>query len=274
MIAPRQGADLGQVLARVDGGFLRTIGDIRILAGRNFTTAMRRPNALIATAIQPIVFMLLLVAVYGNGLDLPGDLAFIDLVGTAMPLQAAVFVGMTAGGSMALDLQGGMMDRLRSLPVARSAVLASRAVESAVRMVAAVAVVTLVAVALGLRFEAGPGRAVGFLLLAVAFGAAWTWWPLWIAVRTENFQLVSLSQFASFFPLFFLSGALVPVEGLPGWLQPVAWVNPFTPVTEALRACVLGGDLTAPLQASVAWIVCFAVVFGTLSVTRFARIGR
>lgn len=272
MIAPRVGVPLTP--SRIEGGLGGTITDVRLLVGRNFTTAIRRPNALFATAIQPIVFMLLLVAVYGEGLDLPSGLAFIDLVGTAMPLQAAVFVAMTAGGSLALDLESGMMDRLRSLPLARSAVLLSRAAEAGMRMVLACGVVTLVAIGLGLRFQAGPGRAVMFFVLAVAFGSAWSWWPLFSAVTTRNLQLVSLSQFASFFPLFFLSGALVPVEGLPGWLQPVARVNPFTPVTEALRACVLGGDLTAPLQASVAWIVGLAVVFGTLSVTRFARIGR
>lgn len=268
-------SDLTALVARRrEGGARRTIDDWGLMARRNGLTAVRRPNVLVSGILFPSVLLALMVAVFSGSMVLPGaaaGLAFVDYLAPSIVLQSAVFTAMTAAGSMALDLEAGVMDRLRSLPIARSSVLGGRVVDCTVRTVVCATVVLGVAVLLGFRFRTGAGPAVGFVVLAVVFGFAWSWYGMAVTLAVRSFDAVAGLMFLTFFPLFFLGSAFVPLEALPGWLQPVGRVNPLTYVTDAMRALALGGPTAAPVGRALAWSAGIAVVFGTIAVRRFGR---
>lgn len=262
------------VAARREGGLRRTAADWRLMAWRNGLTAVRRPNVLVSGILFPSILLCLMVGVFSGSIVLPGaaaGLAFVDYLAPSIVLQSAVFTAMTAAGSMAVDLEAGVMDRLRSLPIARSAVLGGRVVDCTARTVLCAGVVLGVAVALGFRFRAGALPAVGFMGIAVVFGFAWSWYGMLVALILRSFDAVAGLMFLTFFPLFFLGGAFVPVAALPGWLQPVGNVNPLTAVTGAMRALALGGPTTTPVLQALGWSAAIALLCGSAAINRFRR---
>jgi ABC-2 type transport system permease protein len=195
-------------------------------------------------------------------------------------VQTVMFGSTQTGVGLAEDLAGGMIERFRSLPMARSAVLAGRTLSDTVRNVFVVLLMTGVGMLVGFRFHGGPLGALGTLILAVMFGFAFSWISALIGLWAGNVEAAQAGSFVWIFPLTFASSAFVPVKSLPGWLQGWAKVNPVSITVDALRSLSLGGRTATALQGgststhvlqALAWIAGILLVFVPLSVRRYRR---
>jgi len=228
-----------------------------------------------------VMFVLLFRYVFGGAIKLPvPGVNYVDFLMPGIFVQTVVFGSTQTGVGLAEDLAGGMIERFRSLPMARSAVLAGRTISDSVRNLFVVLLMTGVDMAAGFRFHAGLFDAVLAMLMAVAFGFAFSWISALIGLTAGNVEAAQASSFVWIFPLTFASAAFVPVQSMPGWLQAWAKINPVTIVVEALRALALGGDTARVLQGgstathvwqALAWIVGILLVFVPLSVRVYRR---
>jgi ABC-2 type transport system permease protein/oleandomycin transport system permease protein len=164
-----------------------------------------------------------------------------------------------------------MVDRFRSLPMARSAVLAGRTLSDTVRNLFVVSLMLLVGALVGFRFHNGFPAALAAVGLALAFGLAFSWISALIGLSVRDVESAQAAGFVWVFPLVFASSAFVPVASMPGWLQAFVRVNPVTLTVNALRALMLGGPTLRPVLQSLAWIVGILLVFVPLAVNRYRR---
>jgi ABC transporter DrrB family efflux protein len=258
-----------------------TVSDALAITRRNLLRYVRLPTLLMFSTIQPVMFVLLFRYVFGGAISLPvRGISYVDFLMPGIFVQTVVFGSTQTGVGLAEDLAGGMIERFRSLPMARSAVLAGRTLSDTVRNLFVVLLMTGVGMLVGFRFHGGVAAAVAALLLAVAFGFAFSWISALIGLAAGNVEAAQAGSFVWIFPLTFASSAFVPVQSMPGWLQGWAKVNPVSVVTEALRALSLGGRTASRLQGgstfthvweAVAWIVGIVVVFAPLAVRRYRR---
>ncbi len=248
----------------------RVLTDALVLTRRNLLKYPRIPTLLLFSTIQPVMFVLLFVFVFGGAIQIPG----VDYKNFLMPgifVQTAIFGSTQTGVGLAEDMNKGIIDRFRSLPMARSAVLVGRTASDATRNMFVVVLTTLVGYIVGFRFQAGPVKALAAMLLAVAFGYAFSWISASIGLSVRDVETAQAAGFVWVFPLVFASSAFVPVETMPGWLQAFAEINPVTVTVDALRAMVLGTPLTPSLWYALAWIAAILCVFIPLSVRQYRR---
>jgi ABC transporter DrrB family efflux protein len=219
--------------------------------------------------------------VFGGSINLPAPgLSYVDYLMPGIFIQTVVFGSTQTGVGLAEDLAGGMIERFRSLPMARSAVLAGRTLSDTVRNLFVVLLMTGVGIAVGFRFHAGIGNFVAALLLAVLFGLAFSWIMALIGLTAGNVEAAQASSFVWVFPFVFASTAFVPIVNMPGWLQAWAKVNPVSIVVDAIRSLTLdprvatlaqGGTRSTHLWQAAAWIGGILLVFVPLSVRRYRR---
>jgi ABC transporter DrrB family efflux protein len=165
----------------------------------------------------------------------------------------------------------GMVDRFRSLPMARSAVLAGRTLSDTARNLFVVCLMLVVGFLVGFRIHTGVIPALGAVALALAFGLAFSWISAFIGLSVRDVESAQAAGFVWVFPLVFASSAFVPVDSMPGWLQAFAQINPVTITVNALRALTYGGPTTRVVLQSLAWIIGILVVFVPLAVSRYRR---
>ena len=257
------------------------VSDALAMTKRNLLRYVRLPTLLVFSTIQPVMFVLLFTYVFGRALRLPvSGLRYVDFLMPGIFVQTVVFGATQTGVGLAEDLQGGMIERFRSLPMARSAVLAGRTMGDTVRNLFVLLLMTAVGVAVGFRFHGGFFPAVGALFIALGFGFAFSWISALIGLAAGNVEAAQAGSFVWIFPLVFASSAFVAVQSLPGWLQGWAKINPVTITVNALRALTLGGNTQHALQGgtiethvlqAVAWIGGILVVFIPLAVRRYRR---
>ena len=241
------------------------------IARRNLIQIVRSPELLVFSAVQPIMFVLLFNYVFGGAIQTPG-VEYIDFLIPGIVVMTVAFASFGTGIGLNEDLSKGMVDRFRSLPIARSAYLAGRILADTVRIMGSILLLAGVGALLGLRFAAGPGPALGAFLLATGFGIAMAWVAALIGLAAPNPETVNSVGFIWLLPLTFASSAFVPVASMPGWLQAFAEVNPITVNVDALRALVLGGPTATPVLQALAWIAGITVVFWVLAVRQYRRI--
>jgi ABC-2 type transport system permease protein len=248
-----------------------TVSDAAAITKRNLYRYLRVPPLLLFSTIQPIMFVLLFTYVFGGAIQVPGVDNYVDYLMAGILAQTVIFGSTQTGVGLAEDITRGMIDRFRSLPMARSAVLAGRTMSDTARNLFVVCLMLLVGTLVGFRFHAGFLAAVGAVLLALAFGLAFSWISAFIGLSVRDVESAQAAGFVWVFPLVFASSAFVPVESMPGWLQTFTRVNPVTITVDALRALTLGGPITTPLLQSLAWIVGILAVFVPLAVNRYRR---
>lgn len=251
--------------------FAWTVSDTLVMARRNLLRYLRLPNLLVFSTVQPVMFVLLFTYVFGGAIDVPAD-SYIDYLIPGIFVQTVVFGATQTGVGLAEDLSRGMVDRFRSLPMARSAVLAGRTLGDTVRNVFVVLLMTGVGALVGFRFHAGLLPAVGALALAVLFGLAFCWVQAFIGLSVGNVEAAQAAGFVGVFPLVFASSAFVPVASMPGWLQAFAEVQPISVTIDALRALCLGGPTATHVWRALAWVAVILLVFVPLSVRRYRRV--
>lgn len=250
--------------------FAYTISDALMMTRRNLLKYIRVPALLVFSTIQPVMFVLLFRYVFGGAID-TGGVQYVDFLMPGVFIQTVVFGSTQTGVGLADDLSKGMIDRFRSLPMARSAVLAGRTMSDAVRNVFVVTLMVLVGLLIGFRFHAGLFPFLAAIPLAVLFGHAFSWISASIGLALKDPESVQTASFVWLFPLVFASAVFVPVETMPGWLQGFAKVNPITSATNALRALSLGGPTAVYVWRTFAWVAAILLVFVPVAVRRYRR---
>jgi ABC transporter DrrB family efflux protein len=248
-----------------------TISDTMVMARRNLLRYVRLPQLLVFSTIQPVMFVLLFAFVFGGAINV-GGMKYIDYLLPGILVQTVIFGSTQTGVGLADDLSRGMIDRFRSLPMARSAVLAGRILADTVRNSFVVLLMIGVGSLIGFRFHNGVLSALAALGLGVLFGVAFSWISACIGIWVKEVESAQVSGFIWVFPLVFISSIFVPVDTMPGWLQAAAKVNPITVTVDVMRALSLGGPVAMPLWQSLAWIGGILAVFIPLAVDRYRRI--
>src|SRR5438309_1483357 len=221
------------------------VSDALAMTRRNLLRYVRLPNLLVFSTIQPVMFVLLFAYVFGGAIKgaLPQGVKYINFLMPGIFVQTVIFGSMQTGVGLADDLSKGLVDRFRSLPMARSAVLAGRTSSDMIRNVFVVLLMTAVGMAIGFRFHGGFLPAIAGLGLAVLFGLAFSWISAFIGMSVRDPEAAQAAGFVWVFPLIFASSAFVPVQSMPGWLQVFARNNPLSHTVNAIRALTQGGPV-------------------------------
>jgi ABC-2 type transport system permease protein len=245
-------------------------------AMRTIRQFVRTPQLLVVNAVTSIMFLLIFRFVFGGAIQ-TGDVEYVNFLIPALAAVSGLFAGGAVG--VAEDLESGMFDRLRSLPIPRPAVLLGRSMADTALNTWGTVITIVVGFAVGFRVNGGIVGALGALGLCIVFAAAFSWLMIFLGLVSGSAQAAQGMSF-SVFPLIFVSSAYVPVESMPGWLQPIAENQPVTAMVGAVRALVLGGDTEALLGQSTSWFVVrsllwaalILVVFAALSARRFSKL--
>lgn len=248
----------------------RLASDALVMTKRNLLKYTRVPTLLVFSTIQPVMFVLLFVFVFGGAISIPG-VNYTNFLMAGIFAQTSVFGSTQTGVSLAEDMNKGLVERFRSLPMSRSAVLIGRTVSDAARNTFVVVLMTVVGYVVGFRFQAGVLNAIGALLLAVAFGFAFSWISAAIGLSVRDVESAQAATFVWVFPLTFASSAFVPVASFPGWLQAFAKINPITITVDAVRALILGTELTPRLWQASLWILVLLGIFIPLAVRAYRK---
>jgi ABC-2 type transport system permease protein/oleandomycin transport system permease protein len=249
---------------------LRAVSDAATVAERNLIAYRRIPQLLVFSTIQPVIFVRMFTYVFGGAIKIPG-VRYVDYLMPGIFVQTVTFGSMAAAIGLATDLQSGLLERFRSLPMARSAVLAGRTIADLIRNMFVVALMTGVGFAVGFRVHegvAGLVAGIGFVLL-YGYCMAWVFATVGLAVGEP--EAAQAAAFPVLAPLVFASSAFVPVTSMPGWLQPFAAHQPVSVTASAIRALTFGGPATWYIVQAVAWLGGILILFAPLAVWRYRK---
>jgi oleandomycin transport system permease protein len=255
---------------------MRPVRDALAIAGRNLIAYRRVPQLLVFSTIQPVIFVLLFRYVFGGAVrSIPG-VPYVDYLIPGIFVQTTVFGVIATSVGLAADVKSGLLERFRSLPMARSAVLVGRTLADLTRNVFVVALMTVVGFAVGFRIHTSVTALLLSLLLVLWFGYALSWIFATVGLWVGDPETAQAAAFPVMAPLVFASSVFVPVASMPSWLQPFAEHQPVSVTATAVRALVVGGDLIGVSTASyvlrsLAWGVGILLVFGPLAVWRYRR---
>jgi ABC-2 type transport system permease protein/oleandomycin transport system permease protein len=247
------------------------VSDTITITKRNLLLWLRIPSYMFFTVLQPVMFMLLFRYVFGGAIPVHIAGGYVEFLMPGIIGQSAAFATFATAIALVQELKMGAIDRIRSMPTARSAVLAGRLAADGVRMLVMIVIIIGVGYAVGFRFHNGVGPAIAMVVLGTIFAlaiccvAAFTGLAMGDVEAVQSFGLVWL------FPLTFISSAFVPVSSMPGWLQAFASNQPVTIVIDTMRALALGGPIADNLWKSVAWLCGLFIVFLTLAVRAYQR---
>src|SRR3954465_8860544 len=247
--------------------------DAWVLTWRNLTIWRRVPAYLVFTIVQPMIFTLLFRYVFGGAIPtrgIPGG--YVNFLIPGVIAQTAAFATMATAISLAIEAQKGVIDRLRAIPIAPSAVLLGRLAADGIRMLITLLVIIGVGYLVGFRFQDGFGSAGGMILLAEAFGLTLCCVSMFIGLALRQEEAVQAFGLIWLFPLTFISSAFVPVITMPGWLQAFANNQPVTHIVNATRALAIGQPLGDNLWLSIVWLVAIVVVFTPVAVRTYQRV--
>jgi len=256
-----------------DRGIRWVLTDSWTEAKRHLRIIPRSPELIGFAIAQPIMFTLLFVYVFGGAIEVPG---FDDYNQFLLPgIMAQTITFGSAGTSIGLadDLQKGLVDRLRSLPMAQSGVIIGRTIADLVKNGVSFLTMLIIAFAVGFRFEGTLLEALFATVLLLLFAYALSWVHALIGLTVKSVEAANSAGFMWMFPMTFLSSAFVDPSSMPDWLQPVAEANPFTKVTNASRALYNGLPVGNLAWQSLGWSIGTIAVFATLATRKFNRAG-
>ncbi len=260
----------------------QAVSDGRVVAWRNLKRVPRIPELAIFAVLQSIMFVLLFAFVFGGAIVLPGGGSYREYLMPGIYVQTLAFASITTAIGMADDMTKGIIDRFRSLPMARSAVLSGRTTADVVYNTGILAVLMLSGLVVGWRVHGSVTDFFLAILLMLGFTFAMAWLGVLLGLSVKTVEVAQQLGFLVVFPLTFVSNAFVPVETLPGWLQPFAEWNPISALVAATRE-LFGNPNPYPsdsfpgehaLLMSVVWIVLMVVVFAPLAVRRYRAVDR
>ena len=256
------------------------VTDVWVLVKRSIARIRREPETLADVTFQPVIFILMFAYVFGGAIALLGGGNYHEyLIGGMLGMGLA----QTAPGvavALVTDMSTGLIDRFRSLPMSRWAVLAARSVAELLTQMIGAVVVVGVGLAIGWRVHTGPAQVTAAFALSLLFGYAFTWAGVCLGMVLRSPEAAQQTGFIIFLPLTFISSAFVPIQTMPGWLQPIAAWNPMSALAAASRelfgnpnpaAAVDAWPMQHPELAVVCWSVAMLLVFAPLAVRQFRR---
>jgi ABC transporter DrrB family efflux protein len=248
----------------------RLVTDTLVVAERNLVRLPRAPDLLLAFTVQPVMFVLLFVYVFGGAISTPGY-DYVDFLIPGIIVQNIAFGGFVTALGLNEDLHKGLIDRFRSLPMARPAVLAGRTLADVVTNLLSVAVLLVTGLIIGFSFDASLAEIIGGIGLLLLFGYAFSWVFALLGLLVSSPEAANSVGFIAVFPLTLISSAFVPVESMPGALQWFAEINPFTITVDAMRALWVGAPAGNNVWGAVVWSLVILAIFAPLAVARYRR---
>jgi ABC transporter DrrB family efflux protein len=246
------------------------ISDTLVLALRALRRIPRNPELLTAYTVQPIMFTLLFVYVFGGAIATPGYDGYADFMIPGIIVQQMSFGGFATALGLVDDLKKGLVDRFRSLPMSRSAVLTGRTLSDIAMNALALAVMIVVGYIVGFSFATSPAEVVAGIALCLLIGYAFSWMFACVGLYASTPEGANTFGFIAIFPLTFASSAFVPPETMPDWLRTFAEdINPFSLMVDSVRHLFVGGPGASDILPSIAWCAGLIAVFGTLAVRRY-----
>jgi oleandomycin transport system permease protein len=241
------------------------------LARRSLIKTVRTPEALIDVTLQPVIFLLLFTYLFGGAIAGGDRHAYLQFLLPGMLAQSLAMGGIALGQNLNADIEKGVFDRFRSLPVARSAPLVGAVAADVVRYLTVCLVMLGFGTLIGFRVETGFLPAVAAVALSIGFGLCFCWISVWVGMMVRTPGAVQGTMFLLVFPLSFGSNVFVQTSTLPGWLQWFVHVNPITPLVGTIRGLLIGGPVAHPLWQTLAWMAGLLVVFVPLALRGYAR---
>jgi ABC transporter DrrB family efflux protein len=248
----------------------RLVSDTLIIAERNLIRLPRSPDLLLAFTVQPIMFILLFAYVFGGAIRTPG-IPYIDFLVPGIIVQNIAFGGFVTALGLNEDVHKGLIDRFRSLPMARPAVLGGRTLADVATNLLSIVVLLVTGLIIGFSFNASALDVVAGFGLLLLFGYAFSWVFALVGLLVSSPESANSAGFIVIFPLTFVSSAFVPVSTMPPVLQAFAKVNPFTIVVDAMRALWIGTPAGNYVWGAVVWSLVILAVFAPLAVARYRR---
>lgn len=260
-------------------GLSRAISDISVVAHRNVIKIGRVPEVLVFVLLSPIMFVLLFAYVFGNSIEIPGS-SYREFLVAGIFAQTVAFGATFTGAGIAEDMQKGIINRFRSLPMSRVAVLAGRTLSDVIYNVLSLAIMSLTGLLVGWRIRSSILEALGGFLLLLLFAYALSWVMAYVALNVPSVEVINNASFMVIFPLTFIANTFVQETALPGPLQTFAEWNPVSAVTQASRE--LFGNIAEGSPEPGSWAlqnpalytilvsIGIVAVFAPLSVRRYA----
>ena len=231
---------------------------------------MRTPQLLVFATIQPVMFVLLFRYVFGGAIHVQGS-TYVDYLIPGIIVQTVVFGATSTAVGLSQDMSNGIIDRFRSLPMARSAVVAGRTIADLVRNVFVVGLMIVVGTLVGFRFHNGALPAIAAVGVALLLGYCLSWVFALIGLSVTDPETAQLAGFIPIFPLVFASSVFTQISGMPGWLQAFAKYQPITRAANTVRALTEGGPVAVNLVWTLTWSLAILAVFAPLTVRRYRR---
>jgi ABC transporter DrrB family efflux protein len=271
-----------QSLPAPRGRLSQAYSDGMIVAWRNLKRIPRIPELAIFAILQSIMFVLLFAFVFGGAIPLPDGGSYREFLMPGIFAQTIAFAAATTAIGMTDDVSKGIIDRFRSLPMARSAVLTGRVAADVVYNAGILIVLMLTGLAVGWRVHSGVGEFLAGVGLLLLFAAAMTSIGVWLGLQVPTVEVANQVAFTTIFPITFISNVFVPPETLPSWLRPVAEWNPVSTLTASIRdlwgnpnpMSTSGFPADHPVLVTIAWVVIIVAVFTPLGVRKYQSISR
>jgi ABC-2 type transport system permease protein len=265
--APRRGS----------GGLSQEIADGLVMTWRNLKRVPRIPELWIFAILQSIMFVLLFAYVFGGAIPIPGGGSYTEYLMPGIFAQTIVFASATTAITLTYDLTKGIIDRFRSLPMARSAVLSGRTFADVVYNLGILVVLMVTGWAVGWRVHTGIGEFLAGVGLLLLFTYAMAWLGVWIGLAVKTPEATQQLAFTVLFPITFVSNVFVPTQSLPDWLRPFAEWNPTSALTAATRQLwgnpnpftASGFPAEHPIELTLIWVVVLVVIFAPLGILRY-----
>ena len=247
-----------------------TVSDAVVITKRNLLRIPRQPDLLMAYTIQPVMFIVLFVYVFGGAINTPGY-DYVDYLMPGIITQSISFGGFVTAIGLNEDLRKGLIDRFRSLPMARSAVLAGRTLADVGLNALSLTLMVVVGLLVGFSFDSPPHEIALGVVLLLLFGYGFSWFFALMGMVARSPESAQSVGFLAIFPLTFASSAFVPTQSMPSWLQAFADVNPFTIVVNAVRALWLDAPAGNYVWGAFAWSLAISLIFAPLAVRAYRR---
>ena len=249
---------------------IRALRDALLMAERNLRRLPRNPDLLVGVTIQPIMFVVLFTYVFGGAISTPGY-DYVDFFLPGIVIQMIAFTGYATALGISDDLRKGLIDRFRSLPMARSAVIAGRTLSDVAMNVIALVTMVVFGFVVGFSFDSTAALIVAGFGLVLLFGYAMAWVYAFFGLVASSPESASALITIVIFPLTFVSSAYVPTESMPKVVETIANANPITTIVDALRALWIGAPANTDVWVAVLWCVGITVVFSVLATSRYRR---
>lgn len=254
-----------------DGGIGWTVRDTLAMTGRNLTGMRRVPQVLVFSLVQPVIFVLMFRYVFGGAIRIAGR-DYVDYLMPGIFVQTVAFGAINTAVGLADDKGRGLLERLRTLPMSRAAVIGGRVLADTVRNTVVILLMIVIGTIVGFRTHTNVFAVAGGVGVLVLFGVALASIFVLIGLSVPNGEAAQAAAFPLLAPLVFASNAFVDPSTMPSWLEWWARRQPVSKTTEAARALMLGGDTAGPVTASILWSLGIIAVMSPIAIAKYRRV--